>query len=86
MAYEVIDFAEAMGDMTTMQAPMEFLLRGLATPEAIAKAIEAVSDQNHQLFSETGPPRPLGTEADFVVDAATVYSTAIRCSWLMPLS
>jgi hypothetical protein len=60
VAYEVIDFAEAMGDMTTMQAPMEFLLRGLATPEAIAKAIMSESATHHQRFNETGPPRSLG--------------------------
>jgi len=38
--YEVIDFAEVIKDKATLQGPLESLLRGLATPEAIQTAIE----------------------------------------------
>jgi hypothetical protein len=45
--------------MTSMQRPVEALLRGLTTPGAIAKAIKVVADHQHKLFSEKGPPRLL---------------------------
>ena len=42
--YEVIDFAEVIKDKATLQGPLESLLRGLATPEAIQTAIERTPD------------------------------------------
>ena len=45
VAYEVIDFADATTDKASMQGPLESVLHGLASSEAIKTAIERASIQ-----------------------------------------